>query len=69
MTDVDVHHPRYKTNLMEKHFRQTIEDLRGESKVIADPRAKALFETAAEVIGGLEKAFHEYDKRDELAGA
>jgi hypothetical protein len=67
MTEVDIHDPRYKTRLMEKHFKQTIEDLRGEIKVIDDPRAKALFETAAEVIGGLEKAFHDYDRRDELA--
>ena len=67
MTEVDVKDPRYKTRLMEKHFKQTIDDLRGEIKVLDDPRAKALFETAAEVISGLEKAFHDYDKRDELA--
>jgi hypothetical protein len=47
--------------------RQKIGALRDDIKVISDPRARALFETAAEVIGGLEKAFHDYDKRDELA--
>jgi hypothetical protein len=67
MTEVDVHDPRYKTRLMEKPFKQTIVDLRGEIKALEDPRARALFETAAEVIGGLEKAFREDDKRDELA--
>jgi hypothetical protein len=58
---------REHTRVMEKRFKETISDLRDDIKVISDPRAKALFETAAEVIGGLEKAFHDYDKRDELA--
>ena len=55
------------TRLMEKRFRETVHDLRSDIPAIADPRARALFETAAEVIGGLEKAFHDYDKKDELA--
>jgi hypothetical protein len=59
--------PREHTRVMEKRFKETVSALRDDIKVLNDPRAKALFETAAEVIGGLEKAFHDYDKRDELA--
>jgi hypothetical protein len=67
MAELDPSDPRAHTALMEKRFKETIIELRSEIKTLQDPRAKALFETAAEVIGGLEKAFHGYDKRDELA--
>jgi hypothetical protein len=67
MAELDPSDPRAHTALMEKRFKETISELRSEIKTLQDPRAKALFETAAEVIAGLEKAFHDYDKRDELA--
>jgi hypothetical protein len=67
MAQADPTDPREHTRVMEKRFKDTVNDLRNDIKVINDPRAKALFETAAEGIGGLEKAFHDYDKRDELA--
>jgi hypothetical protein len=69
MAELDPSDPRAHTALMEKRFKETINELRSEIKTLQDPRAKALFETAAEVIGGLEKAFHGYDKRDDLAGS
>jgi hypothetical protein len=34
---------------------------------VADPRAEALFETAAEVLLGLAKAFADFERRDEPA--
>ena len=61
MAETQATDAREHTRVMEKRFKETVSDLR------SDPRAKALFETAAEVISGLEKAFHDYDKRDELA--
>jgi hypothetical protein len=67
MAEVDAKHPRAHTQRMEKVFHETAADLRKDIQVIQDPRARALFETAAEVLGGLEKAFHDYDKKDELA--
>jgi hypothetical protein len=67
MAQLDPSDPRTHTRDMERRFKETVSDLRNDIKIIQDPRAKALFETAAEVIGGLEKAFHDYDKRDELA--
>ena len=67
MAQVDASHPRAHTQRMEKVFHDTAENLRSDIRTIQDPRARALFETAAEVLGGLEKAFHDYDKKDELA--
>ena len=67
MAEPDPTDPREHTRVMEKRFKETVSALRDDIKVLNDPRAKALFKTAAEVIGGLEKAFHDYDKRDELA--
>jgi hypothetical protein len=67
MAELDPSDPRAHTALMEKRFKETVSELRNAVKTLQDPRARALFETAAEVIGGLETAFHHYDKRDELA--
>ena len=33
---------------------------RSEIQVFEDPKAKALLETSAEVLGGLERAFHDF---------
>lgn len=38
---------------------------RSEIEVFHDPKAKALLETSAEVLGGLEKAFHEFLSKNE----
>lgn len=37
---------------------------RKEIDVFNDPKAKALLETSAEVLGGLEKAFHDYQQKN-----
>jgi hypothetical protein len=39
--------------------------MRSEIELFHDPKGKALLETSAEVLGGLEKAFHHYLNRDE----
>ena len=44
-----------------------IEHLRKDIEKIAEPRAQALFETAAEVLNGLVKAFDDYEKKCETA--
>ena len=43
------------------------EHLRGDVEKIDEPRAQALFETAAEVLLGLEHAFADYERGDEPA--
>lgn len=41
--------------------------MRSEIQVFHDPKAKALLETSAEVLGGLEKAFHDFlSKEDDV---
>lgn len=42
------------------HLRQDMDSL-------DDPQAKALFETSAEVLEGLKRAFHHYQEQSEKA--
>lgn len=44
-----------------------VEHLRGAISETDDPRADALFETAAEVLLGLRTAFEHYERRSEEA--
>ena len=59
--------PRAHTANVRKEFRELIERLRGDINKIDEPKAQALFETAAEVISGLETAFKHYEEKSEEA--
>jgi hypothetical protein len=59
--------PRTHTANVRKEFRELIEHLRGDINKIDEPKAQALFETAAEVINGLETAFKHYEEKSEEA--
>ena len=59
--------PRAHTANVRKEFRELIEHLRGDVNKIDEPKAQALFETAAEVITGLETAFKHYEEKSENA--
>jgi hypothetical protein len=48
-------------------MRQLIEHLRGDAGKVTEPKAQALFETSAEVLIGLVKAFDDYEKKTEAA--
>lgn len=48
-------------------LRALIGHLRDDVKEVSDPKAKALFETAAETLGGLLRAFQDYEAGDEAA--
>ena len=41
--------------------------LREDIEKVDEPQLKAMFETSAEVLGGLEKAFKDYEQRNEKA--
>jgi hypothetical protein len=41
--------------------------LRDDIEIVDDPQLKAMFETAAEVLGGLAKAFNDYERKNEPA--
>jgi hypothetical protein len=59
--------PMEHTAKIKKEFRALIDHLREDVQKIDDPSTKALFETSAEVIGGLEKAFSDYESKNDSA--
>jgi len=59
--------PRAHTANVRKEFRILVDHLRGDIEKIDDPKAQALFETAAEVISGLDTAFEHYEEKSERA--
>jgi hypothetical protein len=52
---------------MRSRFRELIGHLRSDVDKVDEPQFKAMFETAAEVLGGLEKAFEDYERKNESA--
>ena len=52
---------------IKKEFKKLSEHLREDVEKVNDPQAKALFEVSAEVIDGLEKAFEDYERKNESA--
>jgi len=59
--------PRLHTQKVEGMLDDLITHLRDDIKKMDDPQAKALFETSAEVLGGVRKAFTDYEKGTEEA--
>jgi hypothetical protein len=52
---------------MELRLKEIRDHLREDIGKVDEPQFKAMFETAAEVIGGLTKAFHDYQQKNERA--
>lgn len=59
--------PLAHTANIKKEFKKLSEHLREDVEKLNDPQAKALFEVSAEVIDGLEKAFEDYERKNETA--
>jgi hypothetical protein len=59
--------PRAHTANIREGFQEMIQHLREDVKKVDDPKAQALFETAAEVVGGLNTAFQHYETKAEKA--
>ena len=59
--------PRAHTANIRQEFEEIIEHLREDVKKVDDPKAQALFETAAEVMSGLNTAFEHYETNAEKA--
>ncbi len=57
---------RHTQNVRER-LTDLIDHLRRDVEQVEEPQAKALFETSAEVLGGLAKAFEHYETRAEEA--
>lgn len=59
--------PRHHTRNMKKTLENLRTHLREDIAKVDEPQLKAMFETSAEVIGGLEKAFSDYEQKNESA--
>ena len=59
--------PIHHTQKIKAQMRQLIEHLREDVGKVTEPKAQALFETSAEVLTGLVKAFDDYEKKSEKA--
>ena len=59
--------PRHHTGKMQQALTQIQDHLREDIEKVDEPQLKAMFETAAEVLGGLIKAFSDYEKKNESA--
>jgi hypothetical protein len=63
-SDKDPHH---HTSKMKKRLGDTVTHLRQDIDKVDDPQLAAMFETSAEVLNGLIKAFGDYEKKNEAA--
>ena len=59
--------PVHHAQKLKAQMRQLIDHLREDVGKVTEPKAQALFETAAEVLTGLVKAFDDYEKKNEEA--
>jgi len=59
--------PRPHVHRMQKALADVQTHMREDIDKIDDPQFKAMFETSAEVLGGLIKAFGDYEKKNEAA--
>jgi hypothetical protein len=59
--------PRHHTNKLKGMLNDTAQHAREDVGKVEDPKAQALFETTAEVLGGLITAYQHYEQRAEPA--
>ena len=60
-------HPKHHTAKIKGWLQDLIDHLREDVREVDDPQAQALFETSAEVLGGLKKAYEHYEAKNEAA--
>lgn len=60
-------HPIHPMHHIKAHMHQLIEELRDAVGRVAAPKSQALFETSAEVLIGLVKAFEDHENKNEDA--
>ena len=59
--------PKHHTQKMKQRLRETVTHLRQDIEKVDEPQLAAMFETSAEVLTGLVKAFDDYEKKNEAA--
>jgi uncharacterized membrane-anchored protein YhcB (DUF1043 family) len=67
MTSAPTLDPRHHTKKMQKALQDIKDHLREDIEKVDEPQLKAMFETSAEVLGGLIKAFRDYEQKNESA--
>lgn len=67
MENKNTSNPMEHTANVKKEFQALIDHLRSDVEKMDDPSGKALFEVSAEVLIGLEKAFTNYEQKNEAA--
>jgi hypothetical protein len=55
--------PHYHTARIADMLNGVIQHVRDDASKVEDPKARALFETTAEVLSGLATAYRHYDER------
>jgi hypothetical protein len=59
--------PRQHTARIKGMLREAMDHVRADVGRVSDPKAQALFETSAEVLGGLITAYEHFEQRSEAA--
>jgi hypothetical protein len=59
--------PQQHAQRIAQMLQQAQQECRADIGRVSDPKAQALFETVAEVLGGAMKALEDYQKRSEPA--
>ena len=59
--------PHHHTEKLKRMLNDTANHARQDVAKISDPKAQALFETTAEVLLGLAKAFEDFEQKSERA--
>ena len=67
MPDPDERDPRRHTQAMKDRLQEMIDHLRADIDKVDEPQLKAMFETSAEVLAGLAKAFSDFERKNESA--
>ena len=59
--------PKHHTQKMKQRLADTVTHLRQDVGKVDEPQLAAMFETSAEVLNGLIKAFEDYERKNEAA--
>jgi len=59
--------PRHHTRKIKEMLHGSMQHIREDITKVEDPKAQALFETSAEVLGGLITAYEHFEQRNEAA--
>ena len=59
--------PIFHARKVRQRLEDTLTHMREDVEKVDDPKFKAMFETSAEALGGLVKAFSDFEQKNEAA--